>query len=173
MKRLLLLRHAKSLRDDAMRDRDRPLNERGRTDAPCMGVYMHRHRYLPDAVLCSPARRTVETWNLLAPELAARVEVRFPESLYLASAAMIVKLIRSTESTAAAMLVIAHNPGLAECAGMLARPATDARERKRETELQNKFPTCALAVLEFEMTSWKDIVAASGVLTDYARPKSL
>jgi phosphohistidine phosphatase SixA len=69
MKKLLLLRHAKAVSHDEKHDKARALNSRGRSDSESMGRVMHREQYLPDLVFCSTARRTVETWEHLAPEL--------------------------------------------------------------------------------------------------------
>jgi phosphohistidine phosphatase len=161
MKRLILLRHAKSLRDEGMKDKDRPLNERGRGDAPRMGSYMHHKRYLPQLVLCSPAKRTVETWELLSPELDSTAEIQFPGVLYLATA------------TISVLAVIGHNPGLEECALTLMRSPVNQEERKLEAAMRDKFPTTALAVFDFEVETWKAASPQSGLLVDFARPKAL
>ena len=171
MKRLLLLRHAKSLRDESLKDKDRPLNPRGRSDAPRMGSYMHHKRYLPQLVLCSTAKRTVETWEFLGPELDASTQVRFTEALYLASAPMIGNLVRAVDNDVSTLLVIGHNPGLEQCAQMLAREPAIDEERQFTTALREKFPTCALAVLDFDVSNWDE--ATSGALTDFARPKDI
>ena len=173
MKRLLLLRHAKSLRDDARKDKERPLNDRGRRDAPRIGGYMHHKRYLPELTLCSSAKRTVETWQLLAQELDCPAEARFMDSLYMASAENILKSVASTEGRWATLLAIGHNPGLEECALMLAREPEKGSERERLAELRTKYPTCALAALEFDVESWEDIEPGRGALIDYVRPKDL
>lgn len=173
MLRLLLLRHAKSLQDEALKDRDRPLNERGRGDAPRMGSYMHHHRYKPDVVLCSPSARTRETWTLLAPELGGKPSVRFTETLYLASERTIHKLIAAEPDSVSVLLVIGHNPGLEQCANILAREAQGARERANALAMRDKFPTCGLAILDFDVESWKDALAGRGALSDFAKPKGL
>lgn len=171
MKRLLLLRHAKSLRDDAPKDKDRPLNERGRDDAPRMGGHMHHRGYLPQLVLCSTAKRTVETWELLGPELGPSTRIRFTDALYLAPVPVMEKLIRTVDNEVSTLLVIGHNPGMEECAQSLARePATD-HEHKFAAALQVKFPTCALAVLDFDAPRWDALT--SGRLIDFVRPKDL
>jgi len=173
MKRLVLLRHAKSQRDEATKDKDRPLNERGRGDAPRMGSYMHHKSYLPQLVLCSPAKRTVETWELLAPELGVETEVRFPDPLYLASAAAIGKLVKAVGSEVSLLVVIGHNPGLEDFAHALARKPESAKERKLDAEIRAKFPTGALAVLDFQVNAWSEIAPGDGELVDFARPKGL
>jgi phosphohistidine phosphatase len=173
MKRLLLLRHAKSLADGTMTDKLRPLNARGRSDAPRMGIYMHHERYAPQLVLCSPARRTIETWELLGPELDAPMETRYPEALYLAASTGIQKLVRATADNVSALLVIGHNPGLEECAQALARHPASEQERELGATLQGKFPTCALAALEFDVSTWAELAPASGTLVDFVRPRDL
>jgi phosphohistidine phosphatase len=173
MKRLVLLRHAKSLQDTSVKDKERPLNDRGRNDAPRMGVYMHHRRYIPQLVLCSPSKRTAETWELLAPELDASPDVRFVEALYLAPAPTIAKLVRAVAPGVQTLLVIGHNPGLEDCAQAFARKPVTGEERKRDAALRTKFPTCALAVLDFDVESWPEAAAGSGILADFERPKGL
>lgn len=172
MKRLMLLRHAKSLRDEKMKDKDRPLNERGRADAPRMGSYMHNRGYQPDLVLCSTAKRTVVTWELLAPGLVQAAETRFVDALYLASANSIRKTIAHTKH-ASSLLVIGHNPGIEECARTLAHIPQTSGERNLFAELSTKFPTCALAVFDFDIADWAGIATHGGTLVDFVRPKTL
>jgi len=173
MKRFFLLRHAKSLRDEARKDKDRPLNTRGRNDAPRMGGYMHHRHYLPALVLCSTAKRTVETWELLGPELDGTADVRFLDSLYLAPDKTIEKIVRSLDDGVSSVLVLGHNPGLEDCAKAFAREPASTEERKLNDELRTKFPTCALAVFDFDVTDWVKIERGTGALIDYARPKGL
>ncbi len=86
MKRLLLLRHAKAVAGSSKGgDHARPLNDRGRTDAPRIAIAMQHNNYIPDRVLCSTAARTVETWAHVAPELDVEPEVSLLDTLYLAS----------------------------------------------------------------------------------------
>ncbi|HKR02167.1 MAG TPA: histidine phosphatase family protein, partial [Pyrinomonadaceae bacterium] len=86
MKKLLLLRHAKSSWDDAsLPDFERPLNERGRRAAPLMGEFMRRQKIRPDLVICSPARRTRETIARVLEAAGMTTEVRYDERIYEAS----------------------------------------------------------------------------------------
>jgi phosphohistidine phosphatase len=171
--RLLLLRHAKSLQDATLKDKDRPLNSRGRGDAPRMGSYMHHRRYLPELVLCSPAKRTLETWELVSPELEGMPDVRFQDALYLAPAAAIEKMVRAVAADIQTLLVIGHNPGLEDFARSLIRTPESAPEKKCGDDLRHKFPTGALAVLEFETDAWSVLAKSSGTFADFARPKAL
>ncbi len=171
MKRLFLLRHAKSLRDESLNDRDRPLNARGRADATKMGSYMRRKRYLPDRVLCSSAKRTAETWTTLAPELRTTPQVKFLDTLYLAAAGSIMRVIRQEGEDASALLLIGHNPGLEDAARDLAVEPSSAKQREFLAAIEIKFPTGALAVLQFDVEAWREIADGTGTLVDFARPK--
>jgi phosphohistidine phosphatase len=173
MKRLFLLRHAKSQRDEAKNDKDRSLNARGRGDAPKMGSYMQLNGYLPDRVLCSSAKRTAETWTLLAPELKPAPPIKFLDALYLAPAGSIVRVIREEGEKSSALLVIGHNPGLEDAARDLAAKPSSAMQKELLARLEDKFPTGALVVLQFEINAWPDMREGSGKLVAFARPKDV
>jgi len=174
MKRLLLLRHAKAIPGTTKTgDHGRPLNERGRLDAPRMGIAMQHKRYLPDRVLCSTALRTLETWEHVAPELDDKPDVSFSDELYLAPWKLIANLVRALPKTVNVALVIGHNPGLEECARALARKARSDNEHTRLDTLTEKFPTGALAVLDFESDTWREVAPNAGTLTDFIRPRGL
>jgi phosphohistidine phosphatase len=172
MKRLLLLRHAKAETPDAnSRDEARALAKRGREDAALIGAVMWRKHYLPDRILCSTAARTTETWVLLGPELHIAADAQFLGSLYLATAKAILKIVKATDAQAKSVLVIGHNPGLEECAADLMRTPKNAEERRRAAMLAVKFPTCALAVLDFDVQHWNELAGGTGALIDFIQPK--
>ena len=174
MKRLLLLRHAKAVTGSPkLGDHVRPLNDRGRIDAPRMGIALQHNHYLPGLVLCSTAMRTVETWQHVMPELDGSPEVRFLDELYMASWKVIANIVRDSGGAADVVLVIGHNPGLEECARALSRKPRSERERECTNALAEKFPTCALAVLDFAVGSWREIASGTGALVDFVRPKDL
>lgn len=174
MKRLLLLRHAKAVPGSTKSgDHGRPLNERGRLDAPRMGIAMQHKRFLPDRVLCSTSRRTLETWEHVAPELDDKPEVNFSDELYLAPWKLIANVVRALPRTVNAVLVVGHNPGLEECARALARKPRSDAERERLDTLTEKFPTAALAVLDFDVDTWSEVAPDTGALVDFIRPRSL
>ena len=117
MKKLLLLRHAKSSWDDpALADFDRPLAPRGLEAAPLIGREMARRGWIPQKALVSPALRTRDTWRLAAAEWPVRPEAEFAHSLYEASAQDILAEIRATAKAVTALLIVGHNPGLEELA---------------------------------------------------------
>ncbi|HEY1612784.1 MAG TPA: histidine phosphatase family protein [Rhizomicrobium sp.] len=173
MKKLLLLRHAKAVSHDEKHDKARALNSRGRSDSESMGRVMHREQYLPDLVFCSTARRTVETWEHLAPELKCNSEVRFFDELYDATATAIFACARRAESGARTVLMIGHNPGIHDCARMLARNPMDDEENGRVAALRGKFPTSALAVFGIEADAWENTAPAMGALLNFLTPRGL
>ena len=116
MRRLLLLRHAKTERiEPGQRDRDRKLVARGRADAPVIGAYMVRHRLIPDLVAISPVTRAQETWALVARAFGKMPRIVKDERIYNASTETLVELIRETRD-ARTLLVVGHNPGLHDLA---------------------------------------------------------
>src|ERR1700729_562078 len=92
-RRLLLLRHAKSAWPDVP-DAERPLNDRGRRDAPAMGRWLQSSGYVPHVVLCSTACRTRETWALMAPERGVAPPVHYEQRIYEATALSLLHLLR-------------------------------------------------------------------------------
>lgn len=168
MKRLFLLRHAKSSWDDPqMADRDRPLNARGMRDAPRMAAYMHSKGYKPDVALCSPATRTRETIEAVTPVIG-EFPISYPEALYLAEAEKMRSLIAGLDDEYEAALVVGHNPGI----GTLASQITDF-ESLEEARHVNKFPTAALAIFESDADDWQTALAGRLKLIDFMTPKAL
>jgi len=170
MRTLFLLRHAKSSWDDPdLGDYDRPLAHRGRKAAAAMGVAMAERGWLPDLALVSPALRARDTWERLAAELPAPVETRFETAIYMASPDDLLGLLRAAPETARTVLLVGHNPGLEDCAGLLAGPGSDPEARSR---LAEKFPTAALA--RFDIPPGPTGLQPGGAaLTDFLRPRDL
>jgi phosphohistidine phosphatase len=172
MKTLLLLRHAKAeTGGKETKDHERVLTARGRANAAAMGAYLHIHGYMPDVVLCSAAARTVETWAILAAELDETPRVELLEQLYLASSRRIQSLVREAGDVET-VLVIGHNSGMEECAAELARVPADKDEGRRRETMREKYPTCTLAVMEFE-GAWETMAVGTGALVEFVRPKDL
>jgi len=159
--KLILMRHAKSGWDDPVEDHDRPLNSRGRISAEVMGKWLQAKGHLPQEALVSTARRTTETFRGLG---IAPQKVKFLSSLYHPSAQGLFAALRSaTEQT---VLMVSHNPGIAEFAELLAK-----QPPKHERFFD--FPTCATWVCGFDVGRWKDIQINSGINLDLAIPREL
>ena len=167
MKRLGLLRHAKSDWDDMrLRDFDRGLNKRGRKGAKLMGEHIRASGAKFDLAVASPAERVKRT--LEASELA--LPVQFEETAYLADAPTLIGLLRAVKSDPAAILLAAHNPGLQELA--LTLVPTDGEDALFE-EVMEKYPTASYAVFELDIESWDDLAPGCGKLVHFARPRDL
>ena len=170
MKRLLIFRHAKAGPHDDAHDKARALIDRGRNDAALMGRAMCHRGYLPALVLCSSAKRTVETWENAAPTLGGSPDVRFLDALYDASDKAILKTIQGVRDAAPLLMVIGHNPGLEDLARRLVRTPVDGPEKERAAAMAKKFPTSAVAIIDFDATSWADIDTGKGALADFLSP---
>jgi phosphohistidine phosphatase len=167
-RRLTLLRHAKSDWPDVP-DHDRPLAKRGRKDAPEIGRWLRRHGYVPDTVICSTARRTRQTWDLVAPQLDGSPTVEFEPRAYAASAQTLLYLCRELPGRCRAALLIAHNPGLEELAASLAEPPAGQGARG---PAGFRFPTAAVAVFEFA-GEWPALTPGQARLLDFIVPADL
>lgn len=168
---LYLLRHAKSSWDEpSISDFDRPLAMRGREAAPRMARHMRDNGYSPELVLCSPATRACETMDLVLGVLQSDPEVRMVDGLYnFGDGTGLLNIIQQTADDRAQLLVIGHNPSLENLAVRLAGSGKSADL----TDMARKYPTAALAVLEFDIGAWRDIRPGKGRLLTFARPKAL
>jgi phosphohistidine phosphatase len=174
VKRLLLLRHAKTVPGGpGTDDHERPLMARGRADAPAMGRYIRDHGYEPELILSSTSRRTVETVELLSVQLQGPARTEYKESLYLAEPSDILAAIRVVADKVTTLMVVGHNPGMEAIATELAREPVKRKERDRFDLIEEKFPTAALAVLDFDVAHWRAIEAGRGALSDFVRPRDL
>ncbi|MCB5164145.1 histidine phosphatase family protein [Streptomyces bambusae] len=163
---LVILRHAKSAWPPGVPDSDRPLGPRGLRDAPAAGALLAREHPRPDLVLCSPARRTRQTWELAAARLPAEPPVRHEPRLYAAEAEEILDLVRETPADVGGLLLVGHNPGLQELVLLLAGGGPgDALDR-----IGAKFPTSAVAVLGCP-EPWSALTPGSAVLKSFDIPR--
>ena len=174
MRRLMLLRHAKTENDaPSGRDQDRRLDNRGRSDAADIGGWIGRHPPFPDSVLVSSAIRAHQTWEIAweamkdsVPE--PRVEL-LPE-LYGADPSQLLQAVRDASAAdPQRLMLVGHNPGMHELALALAGSG-DAAGRKA---LADNLPTSGLAVFEFAVDDWADVAFRRGRLVQFVSPKLL
>lgn len=159
MKTLYLLRHAKSSwNDSSLRDFDRPLNDRGRADAPVIGKHLDSENLSDPLLICSPALRTRETAQLVLLNASLHAEPRFDDRIYEASLRDLLQVVSEIDDTNQTAIVIGHNPGLEELLAFL-------------TGETRPMPTCALAKIVFDVVSWKDVKASDGTLESFVTPK--
>lgn len=147
MKRLSLLRHAKSSwKDPDLEDYDRPLNQRGEHDAPMMGRRLAARGARPSLILTSTAKRARRTARLLAREIGYPVEFLQGEAdLYLADPDGILAVLARQDDSFNDVIVVGHNPGLTELACRLAGIAID------------NVPTCGIVAMETPARSWNEL----------------
>jgi phosphohistidine phosphatase len=172
MRRLMLLRHAKTETDaPSGRDQDRRLDERGHRDAAEIGAWIGRHPPFPDFVQVSPAARAKQTWELAWEAMKERVrppQVEFLPELYGAAPAQMLEMIRTASATdPKRLMVVGHNPGMHELALMLTGGG-DAAARKA---LADNLPTSGLAVFDFATEDWNDVAFRRGKLVLFMSPK--
>ncbi|MBZ9601690.1 SixA phosphatase family protein [Phyllobacterium chamaecytisi] len=169
MRRLMLLRHAKSDRPDNVDDHARPLAERGRRACPLMGAYMVEQGLVPDLAMISTARRTMETWELIRAAFPKDITQIDEARIYDASAKAILDVIHETPPDVKALLVVGHNPGLHELALKLIRTGS----QQNLSRLQQKYPTAALVVIDFDASKWNVTSEGTGQLERFVTPKSI
>jgi phosphohistidine phosphatase len=162
MKTLLVLRHAKSSWDDpALDDHERPLNQRGRRDAPRMGELVREFGLTPDVVLSSDAVRARLTAEAVAEAARYAGEIRLHPHLYLAGPAEILSLLPAVPENAETVMIVGHNPGLEQLVEQLTGERQD-------------LPTAALAQIRLPLHQWRDLTRSTrGTLVGLWRPKEL
>jgi phosphohistidine phosphatase len=162
MKTLLVLRHAKSSwSDPALDDHERPLNKRGRRDAPRMGELVRQYGLIPDTVISSDAMRAQLTAEAVAAAACYAGEILLNQHLYMASPADILSVLRKAPGSAETVMIVGHNPGLEELVEHL-------------TGEQQDLPTAALAQIVLPIEQWRDLkLSTRGTLLGQWRPKEL
>lgn len=173
MKRLGLLRHAKSEEDQATGyDFDRELNAKGRRAAAVMGRYIGTKIAPFDRILASPARRVQETLNIALDAMgrAAPADRTEDRRLYLATCDSIGEVLAEMGGDVDSILLAAHNPGLEDV--VLDHVPDDGASPLRDIVSQ-KYPTGAFAILEFDIDDWTHIDGAKARLVNLTRPRDL
>jgi phosphohistidine phosphatase len=170
MKTLTLLRHAKSGWDDPVaRDFDRPLNPRGRRAAQTVGREMGTQELAFDRVLASPAIRVVETLEEIGSGYGCALDPVFDQRLYLATADILLDLVRETDDDVNSLLFVGHNPGLELLVLLLTREGDG--ELRDQAEI--KYPTATLAEINLPVERWQDVKEGTGTLSRFIRPRDL
>ena len=171
MKKLTLLRHAKSGWDDPVsRDFDRPLNPRGKRAAETMGRWFRTHDIEFDKVVGSPAVRVVETVEHVGAGYAETIAPEWDSRIYLASAASLLDVIHETSDEVDTLLLVGHNPGIEDLVLMLVPQV--ANDVLRD-EVAEKYPTASVAEISLPVDHWRDVKAGEGRLEFFKRPRDI
>lgn len=166
---LMLLRHAKAVPQDHRDDFARALNEKGRSDAMQLGLFLGAKDLVPDQVLLSPSIRTKETLECLQEGLGRVLPADFDRTLYNASRQQMRDTLRRFETKARTLMIIGHNPGILDLALALA----DDGDPQDFHAMRSKFPPCSLAVITFDRETWLDANQGGGRLERFVTPELL
>jgi phosphohistidine phosphatase len=159
MKTLFLLRHAKSSWKEAdLADFDRPLNERGRRAAPFMGRLLNERGFSPELIISSPARRARKTAMLLKEAAEYRAEIVYDDRIYEASSNTLLYVTGEVDDSLGSVMLVGHNPGMEGAVRVL-------------TGLTEPMPTAAVAVIDLDIDSWKQVASGRGTLRSILRPR--
>jgi len=165
MKHLTLIRHAKSGHDDpTLRDFVRPLNDRGRRDAPKMGRHLRKEfNFSPDCLISSPATRALTTARAIAAELGENcAPLQQDERIYEAPVSILLEVLREVDDSRQHVCMVGHNPGMENLTNWLAGERTLAG-----------FVTCGVAMLELDISSWEKLRKGCGKLVHFLAPREL
>lgn len=170
MRKLTLLRHAKSSWvDPAKADFDRPLAPKGRRAALKIGAFIEKHQLAPDLILCSPAQRTRETLARIAPFMNQNTDIQMERSIYSAGTGDgLVAYLKGLAIDVEHIMIIGHNPTMQQ----LALDLSDARSCSAYSKMEKKYPTAALAHIEFGIPHWHELSGA-GQLVHFVIPRNL
>lgn len=161
MKQLYLIRHAKSSwLDSELTDFERPLNQRGRSNAPMMGEILQKKGFKPDVIISSPANRALTTARMMAEQLRYPLhEIQVKELIYEAHMQALLDFIRTLNNKFEKVMLVGHNPGFT----LLAEYLTG-------TEVKN-LPTASIFAIEFPIKLWKEVDEKKGKRILYEYPK--
>jgi len=159
MKKLYIIRHAKSSwKDFSLDDFDRPLNKRGRLNAPYMGNKLKQKNILPDIIISSPAKRAKMTAKAIAQEINFAKEIVYDKNIYEASVYTLDQIIKSVNNTQNIIFLFGHNPSLNMLVG-------------NYINFKQNIPTCGIIAIEFNCDRWEDIESSNAKLISFDYPK--
>ncbi len=163
MKKIFIVRHAKSSWDSPyLDDYDRPLNKRGKDNAPEMGRRLASRKVLPDLIISSPANRAFSTATSIAAKISFPVnEIRKEPLFYHGTIENIISIVRNVDNTVESLMIFGHNPGLTNLTNYLSG-----------SDIYN-IPTCGITEIEFYFSSWKSVDKQVGKLISFDYPKKL
>jgi len=162
-KTLILVRHAKSSwKDTSLNDIQRPLNKRGKKDAPKMGKYMAEHNIQPEVIFSSPGLRALTTARLISVRIGIKPsDIIVNKNIYTFNSEDLLNAIKSLKNKFDRVMIVGHNPAITELVNYLCGSKID------------NVPTCGVAVLRFPVNSWKKVSKNKAKLESFDYPKKL
>ncbi len=159
MKKLYIIRHAKSSWNKLnLEDFDRPLNKRGKKDAPFMGKILLEKGVIPDVIISSPAKRAKQTSIRIAKELRFKKVIIFDKKIYEAGPSVLEQILFSFDNINNTILLVGHNPGLNILVGNL-------------VHFHGNIPTSGIIELSFDCERWSEISPKNATLVSFDYPK--
>jgi phosphohistidine phosphatase len=158
MKKLLLIRHAKATHETGYKDFERPLTPSGLQDAAIMAGRLQEHSLIPQLMISSPALRTISTAHVFTQHLAVPNAEEI-KSIYDADVDDLVEVVNDLDDASDFTALVGHNPGISQLLHYL-------------TDQIEEMATCAVALIEFNVTSWSNIASATGKLVYFDYPKA-
>lgn len=160
MKSVFILRHAKSSwKHQDIDDHDRPLNKRGKRDAPILGELLRNKHLVPDLIISSTAKRANSTAKAVAKSSGYQGKIIMDKSLYAAEPAAYIDILHRLSNEFTQVLMVGHNPGLEELVGMI-------------TGEEHTMPTCSLMHIQFSVNSWNEVdYKCRGKLLEILQPR--
>jgi len=159
MKKLYIIRHAKSSwSDEKLDDFERPLNKRGKENAPMMGERLKEKGIMPDIIISSPAKRAKTTAEIIAKEIGYKKKILFDENIYEASIDELRKILIAIDDKNSAAFLVGHNPSLNDLANYYVHH-------------EENIPTCGIIEIGFECDTWSDIEPKNAKLLSFDYPK--
>lgn len=161
MKHIYLIRHAKSdWNNPKLSDFNRPLNKRGKRNAPFMGQKLNELTPNLDLIIASPAKRALQTVKAICKEINYNEsEIRFDESVYHSSYQNLNKIINDLDNNINTIALVGHNPGLTNFSNYLTNNYID------------NIVTCGIVKIEFDIDNWNEIIEGLGTKVFYIYPK--
>lgn len=162
MKTVILVRHAKSSwKDPDRKDIDRPLNKRGKRDAPFMGVRLKERRVRPDLILCSPAKRARQTARIVAEAIGYPLrKIRFEKAIYHSTAQTLLEILKKQDDASGTIMMFGHNPGFSVLADLLLKDGP-----------AQHMPTTGVYCIRFGVDRWGDVTEGNGDCEFFDYPK--
>jgi len=157
--KLFIIRHAKSSwKDSSLDDFDRPLNKRGKLNAPLMGTKLKERGVVPDVMISSPAFRAKTTAEIIAKKVKYSKKIIFKKEIYDVGESAIRKILKKLDDENSVVFIFGHNPDL----NMLA---------ERYVGFDENIPTCGIVEIEFDCKRWKDISSLNAKFISFDYPK--